>query len=277
VLPTFIIGLREGVEAALIVGIIAAFLVRSGRAPALRSMWLGVGAAVLLCLAVAVGLQILGTNLPQRQQEMLETVVALAAVGMVTYMVVFMRRHAAELRGDLESRAGVALAMGSTVALVAMAFFAVLREGLETSVFLLAAFQASISPGLAAGGAVLGIATAIVLGVLIYRGGVRINLSRFFTATGIVLVVVAAGLVAFAAHSAHEAGWLNLWQAEAVDLSPWVQPGSVWAALLTGVLGLQARPNWAEVTLWLMYLVPMTLYVVWPRRRPRKPAVATAS
>jgi high-affinity iron transporter len=277
VLPTFVIGLREGVEAALIVGIIAAFLVRGGRTGALRPMWIGVGAAVVLCLGFAVGLQVLDANLPQRQQEMLETVVALAAVGMVTYMVVFMRRHAWRLRGELESRADVALATGSTAALVAMAFFAVLREGLETSVFLLAAFQASVSPGLAAGGAIAGIVVAIALGLLIYRGGVRINLSRFFTATAVVLVVVAAGLLAFAAHSAHEAGWLNAWQAQALDLSPWVRPGSVWSALLTGVLGIQPRPNWAEVTIWLIYLVPMTVYVLWPRRRPVKPAVAPAT
>jgi high-affinity iron transporter len=143
VLPTFVIGLREGVEASLIVGIVAAFLRQQGRLDALRWMWTGVGVAIALCIGVAAALQIVDDALPQRQQEGLETVVAAIAVGMVTFMIVWMRRHARNLAGELREQAAGALAQGSVWALVAMAFFAGVREGLETSVFLLAAFQAS--------------------------------------------------------------------------------------------------------------------------------------
>jgi high-affinity iron transporter len=182
-----------------------------------------------------------------------------------------MRRHARHLKGDLEERAGAALATGTTGALVLMAFLAVMREGLETVVFLIAAFQVTNNKGAAIGGAILGIVVAIIIGALIYTGGMRINLSRFFTITGLVLVFVAGGLLAFAAHTAHEAGWLNSAQGQALDLSGFVQPGSVRSALLTGVLGIQPKPTWAEVTVWVAYVVPMTLYVLWPRR-PRRSA-----
>ena len=276
-LPTFVIGLREGVEASLIVGIVAAFLLQQGRPDALRRMWVGVAAAIVLCLAVGIVLEIVNDNLPQRQQEMLETIVAVVAVAMVSYMIVFMRRHARTIKSDLEARAEVALATGSTTALVLMAFLAVLREGFETSVFLLAAFQASTSRLASGLGALFGIVVAVVIGWLIYSGGKRVNLARFFTVTGLVLVVVAAGLVSFAAHTAHEAGWLDTGQGRAADLSPIVKPGTVQSALVTGVLGIQPRPVWAEVIAWLAYLVPATLYVLWPRGKrlsTRRPVAA---
>src|ERR1700735_2925839 len=125
VLPTFVIGLREGLEAALIVGIIAAFLARHGRRDALRQVWIGTAAAVLICLGVAIALQAVSAALPQRQQEGLETVVGVIAVAMVTYMALFMRRHARGMKGDLEQAAAAALAAGSAGSLVAMAFLAV--------------------------------------------------------------------------------------------------------------------------------------------------------
>src|SRR4029079_19076261 len=130
-LPSFVIGLREGVEAALIVGIIASFLRQEGRRDALRPMWAGVGAAILICVAVGALLEVLDEELPQRRQEGLETVIGVAAIGIVTFMIVWMRRHARGLSGRLRLSAKAALAEGSTKALVAMAFFAVIREGLE--------------------------------------------------------------------------------------------------------------------------------------------------
>jgi high-affinity iron transporter len=147
-------------------------------------------------------------------------------------------------------------------ALVAMAFLAVLREGLETAVFLLSAFQASTSRAASSAGALLGIALAIVVGYAIYRGGVKINLTRFFAATGLVLVVVAAGLVAFAMHTGHEAGWIQFGQGQLVDLSWLIKPGSVQSALLTGVLGIQPKPTVIEGIGWLVYFVPASLFVL---------------
>ena len=170
-LATFVIGLREGLEAALIIGIIAAFLRQSNRPDALRKVWWGVAAAVALCLAVGVLLQLFSASLPQREQEMLECVVAAVAVVMVSYMVLWMRAHSRDLKSSLQDAAGSALARGSAGALVAMAFLAVIREGFETAVFLLAAFQSAVSPLQAAIGVVLGVAVAVALGYLIYRGG----------------------------------------------------------------------------------------------------------
>lgn len=263
-LPTFVIGLREGVEAALIVGIVAAFLRQQGRGDALRHMWLGVALAVSLCVAVAIALELVNEQLPQRQQEGLETIVALIAVGMVTYMIVWMRRHSADLAGDLRASAGEALALGSAWGLIAMAFFAVLREGFETAVFLLASFQNS-GDALAAGlGAVVGIVVAIGIGYAIYRGGVRLNLSRFFKLTSVALVIVAAGLLASAVHTAHEATWWNSLQGQVVDLSWLVVPGTWTSSLLTGMLGLQPFPTESEVLAWLLYALPMLAFVLWP-------------
>ncbi len=263
-LPTFVIGLREGLEASLIVGIVAAFLRREGRSDALRLMWLGVGAAVALCVAAAVALQVLDRELPQQQQEGLETVVAAVAVGMVTFMVFWMRRHGRGLAGELRSSAASALAEGSALALVAMAFLAVVREGLETAVFLLAAFQASGDSLSAGGGALAGIAVAVAVGWGIARGA-RVNLGRFFELTSIALALVAAGLVMSAIHTAHEAGWFNGLQGQAVDLDWLVRPGTVSSSVLTGVLGLQPRPTVGETAGWLLYLVPMLLFLLWSR------------
>jgi high-affinity iron transporter len=280
VLPTFVIGLREGLEAALIVGIIAAFLGQQGRRDALRQVWTGTTIAVLICIGIAIALQVISSDLPQQQQEGLETVVGALAVCMVTYMILFMRRHARDLKGDLEGAAASALASGSSRALVVMAFLAVLREGFETAVFLLATFHASGDATVSWIGAVLGILVAVVIGYGIYKGGVRLNLARFFKITGLVLVVVAAGLVMTAFMTANEAGWLTFGQAQAFDLSWLVRPGTPLSSLLTGVLGIQPYPAWIMVIAWLVYLVPMVLIVAWPGRRsgPKPvPAPVTAA
>jgi len=263
-LPTFVIGLREGLEASLIVGIIAAFLVKQGRRDVLRWVFVGVGAGVLLCTGVGVLLRVISQNLPQRQQEGLESVIGAIAVLMVTYMVVWMKRHSRDLKGQLEGAATSALAVGSGFALVAMAFLAVMREGFETVVFLLAAFNESSSGSLAGLGALLGIVVAVALGYGIYRGGVRLNLSRFFRATGLVLVLVAGGLIVNALRTAHEAGWLNLGQQATLDLSAVVRPGSIQASLLTGMLGVQNHPALIEMVGWLVYVIPVGIYVAWP-------------
>src|SRR4051794_10716838 len=263
-IPTFVITLREGVEAALIVGIIAAFLVKEGRRDALKQMWLGVGIAIALCAGVAVLLRVVGQELPQKEQEALETVIGLIAVSAVTYMIVWMRRNARGIKATLEGEAASALATGSTMALVGMAFLAVLREGFETSVFLLAAFQDASDTTAAGSGAVLGLLAAVVIGLGLYRGGVRINLTRFFRFTGLILVFVAAGLLATAAHTAHEAGWINSFQGQALALTWLVQPGTVSGSLLTGMLGLQPQPTTVEATVYVLYALPMALYVLWP-------------
>jgi high-affinity iron transporter len=273
VLPTFIIGLREGLEAALIVGIVAAFLAQQGRRDALKQVWLGVALALAICVAVGVVLRIVSADLPQQGQERLETVIALVAVAMVTYMVIWMRAHSKNLKGDLENATSSALAQNSTKALVLMAFLAVVREGFETVVFLLAAFNASGNALASGSGALLGILVAVVGGYLIFKGGLKVNLSRFFRVTGLVLVVIAAGLLMGAVHTAHGSGWITFGQTQMFDLSWFVRPGSVVSSLVTGVLGIPPFPTQIEVFAWVLYLVPMVLVVCWPQRKRKVESV----
>jgi len=272
--------LREGLEAALIVGIVAAFLAQRGRSDALRLVWLGIALAIGACIVFAIALQVFSSELPPQQQEMFETVISVVAVVMVTYMIVWMRRHSRNLKHDLEESAGAALATGTAGALVVMAVLAVLREGFETSVFLLAAFNASGSPLAAGFGALIGVIVAAVIGWGMFHGGRRINLARFFRVTGVVLVFVAAGLVATSIHTAHEAGWISFGQTQIADFTWFMPNNSIVSALLTGVLGIQPQPVAIEFVGWLLYLVPMLLIVLWPAaQRPRQevPKVATAT
>src|SRR6201992_471416 len=271
-IPTFVITLREGVEASLIVGIIAAFLVKEGRRDALRQMWIGVAIAVVLCTAVGVGLNIASEELPQRQQEGLETIVGLIAVATISYMIIWMTRHSREIKAELEGGAASALAHGSAMALGGMAFLAVLRGGFEPSAFLLAAFQDATNTTAAGAGAVLGLICAVGIGIGLYSGGVHINLAKFFKIDGLVLVFVAAGLLSTAAHTAHEAGWIHNFQAEVGSLRWLVHPGTVSESLLTGMLGLRPAPPQIEAFVYLAYAIPMALFVLWPRgsRKPRR-------
>lgn len=273
-LATFVIGLREGLEASLIVGIVAAFLVQQGQSRALRRVLIGVGLAILICLVIGIALTALDRDLPQQAQEGLETVIGLFAVGMVTYMVVWMTRHSRYLKRELENSTAAALARGSAGALVVMAFLAVLREGIETVVFLIAAFNATTSPVFAGAGALIGVVVAVAIGYGIYRGGVRLNLARFFRITGVVLVLVAAGLLATAAHTAHEAGWVDFAQQPVANLSWLVRPGTPWASLLTGMFGVQPRPVLLEAIVWFVYVVPVMVVVFWPRHRANSPTTS---
>ncbi len=273
-IATLVIGLREGLEATLIVGIIAAFLTRNRIS--LRPMWFGVGAAVALSVAVGVTLDLVEQALPQAQQEGMEAVIGAVAVVFVTTMIIWMRTHARNMRRDLEAEATAATTRGTAWALAGMAFLAVLKEGFETSVFLLATFQASSSTGLAALGALIGVLAAIAIGFGIYSGGVKLDLAKFFAGTGVFLVFVAAGLVMTALRTAHEAGWVLIGQQRTVDLS-WLAPnGSVRGALITGILGIQPDPRVIEVVGWFAYLVPVLALSLWPRAwRPAPGRVST--
>lgn len=261
-LATFVIGLREGLEAALIVGIVAAFLKKNGQR--LTAMWLGVGVGVAISIAVGVALKVIESNLPQRQQEMMETIIGGVAVVFVTGMIIWMSKHSRGLKREIESAAQSALGTGTARAMVMMAFLAVLKEGFESAVFLLATFQAATNTGSAIAGAVLGIGCAVLLGIGLYTGGVSINLGKFFKGTSAFLILIAAGLVVSALRTAHEAGWLNAGQHRTVDLH-WLAPvGSIRSAVFTGVLGIPADPRLIEVLGWFLFVIPMTLIVFWP-------------
>lgn len=271
-LATFIIGLREGLEAALIVGIIAAFLRKNGKS--LFAMWVGVVLALVLSVIVGIALEMTERALPQASQEGMESVIGAVAVFFVTGMIMWMNTHAHNMKKELESDAAEAISQSSAWALASMAFLAVLKEGFETSVFLLATFSVAQSAMWAAVGAVTGLIVAVIIGCGLYFGGIRINLSRFFRFTGLFLILVAGGLIITSLQTAHEAGWLNIGQQRIADLSWLVPPGIVRSALITGVLGIPADPNQIQTVAWLLYIGMVSVMVYWPAHRRPAPEKA---
>jgi high-affinity iron transporter len=228
-------------------------------------MLVGVGLAILASVVVGVGLDVLSTSLPQRQQEMLETVIGLVAVVFVTTMIIWMNRNAFGLKGELEHDAARAINSGGSMALATMAFLAVLKEGFETAVFLLAAAQATHGSRWAAlFGGLAGIAVAIGIGIGIYFGGLKLNLGRFFRITGVFLIFIAAGLVTGALRTAHEAGWVNIGQRQVFDFSSWMPSRSVLGALITGMFGIPSDPRLIEVLGWVLYALPVLVIFLWP-------------
>jgi high-affinity iron transporter len=271
-LATFIIGLREGLEAALIVGIIAAFLRKNGKS--LFAMWVGVVLALVLSVIVGIALEMTERALPQASQEGMESVIGAVAVFFVTGMIMWMNTHAHNMKKELESDAAEAISQSSAWALASMAFLAVLKEGFETSVFLLATFSVAQSAMWAAVGAVIGLVVAVIIGCGIYFGGIRINLSRFFRFTGLFLILVAGGLIITSLQTAHEAGWLNIGQQRIADLSWLVPPGTIRSALITGVLGIPPDPNQIQTVAWLLYIGIVSVMVYWPAHRRPAPVKA---
>ncbi|WP_112467313.1 iron uptake transporter permease EfeU [Streptomyces triticisoli] len=252
----YLIGLREGLEASLVVCILIAYLVRTGRRDALKPIWTGIGIAVALALGFGSLLEFGSQELTFEAQEALGGTLSILAVTLVTWMVFWMRRTARHLKSELHGKLDAALALG-TGALVATAFLAVGREGLETALFVWASVHAA-SDGTPRPlvGVALGLATAVLLGWLFYRGALRINLSKFFTWTGAMLVVVAAGVLAYGVHDLQEAGWVPGLHDLAFDISGTIPPDSWYGTLLKGVFNFQPDPTVLQVTVWLLYLIP---------------------
>ncbi len=260
-LANFLIGLREGLEAALVVGILLAYLVRTGRRDLVPALWAGVVTALVVSLAFGALLTFGPQGLTFEAQEAIGGSLSLVAVGLITWMVVWMARTARHLRADLEGRMDTAIQAGRRAVLV-MALLAVGREGLETALFLWAGAESSSSTAAPLVGALLGIACAVVLGWAVYRGAVRLDLRRFFAWTGGFLVVVAAGVAAYGVYDLQEAGILPGLHAVAFDISHVVPPSSWYGAVLKGTVNLTPAPTWLQVGVWLAYIVPvMTLHV----------------
>ncbi|HXF36403.1 MAG TPA: iron uptake transporter permease EfeU [Actinomycetota bacterium] len=254
----FLITLREGIEAALIISILLAYLRQLGRTDRSRLVWWGTGAAVLVSLAVGAVIFGVAGEFEGRAEEVFEGLVTLSAVGVLTWMIFWMRRQAARIKGELHERVDAAL-LGGGFALASLAFVVVLREGVETALFLFATARATArGAGGAAGqawGAVLGLGTALVLGYLLYRGGIRLNLRTFFKVTGALILVVAAGLFAYSVHELQEAGWLPVLTATAFDASGILSDEGTVGSLLRAVFGYNADPTWLELAAWAAYLL----------------------
>lgn len=256
----YLIGLREGLEATLIVVLLMAYLVKSGRKHLLPRMWAGVGFAVAVSCAFGALLTYGPRGLTFEAQEAIGGRLSVLAVGLVTWMVFWMARTARTLGSDLRSR--VDLQSGGTAwGLTVVAAVAVGREGLETALFLWAAAQSTGSSSSPLLGALLGLATAAVLGYLLHRGALKVNLGKFFTWSGAALIVIAGGVLAYAVHDFQEAGILPGLHSLAFDVSAAVPPSSWHGTLLKGTLNFSAATTWFEAAAWLLYVPPvMCLY-----------------
>lgn len=258
-LAPFLIMLREGLEASLIVGIIAGHLRQTGRGAWLPAVWIGVFLAAALALFAGAGLQLAGAAFPQRAQELFEAVIGLVAVAVLLWMVFWMRRAARSMRATLHDGVDHALEReggGAVWALIGMVFLAVAREGLESVFFLLAIFQQSSGPA-APIGAALGVAVSVVVGWLIYAGALRLNLRRFFRWTGVFIIFVAAGLLAGSVRALHEAGLWNGLQGRVWDLSRILPETDLAGAILSGILGYRESPTLGEVLVYAGFLAVM--------------------
>jgi high-affinity iron transporter len=284
-LGNYLIGLREGLEASLVVTILVAYLVRSERRHLLPRIWGGIVLAVLVSLAFGAVLTFGPRGLTFQAQEAIGGSLSLVAVGFVTWMIFWMARAARSLSGELRGQIDRA-AEASRWSLVVVAALAVGREGLETALFLWAATQTATGAHTASTvpawqpltGAVLGIATAVVLGYLLYRGAVRINLARFFTWTGAFLIVVAAGVLGYGMHDLQEAGILPGLGSLAFDVSSHVAEGSWYGALLKGVFNFSPQTTWLQAAAWTAYLVvTLSLFLRGVRRRGRAAAAPAAA
>ena len=275
-LSTFIIALREGLEAALIVGILVAYLVKTGRKALLAPLWAGVALAVIVSLAAGAFLTITSTELSPRGEEFFAGTTSFLAVGFVTWMVFWMKRTARHLKGQLEGQMSTAVLAGP-LALAAAAFFAVVREGLETSLFIYANFKTVSSTPSATVGLVLGLGLAITLGYLIYRSSIKINLSKFFNYTGIALIVVAAGVLSYGIHEYQELGWLPGADFFVWDVTSVIAKESLLGGVLAGTIGFDTTTSLLQFVLWGAYLAAVLYIYLKPaasKSAPVKSAVA---
>lgn len=266
-LQTFLTGLREGLEAALVVSILLTFLVRAERRDRIAALWGGVGMAILLSFGFGAVLHFTSASMSFEAQEAFGGILSIVAVGFVTWMVFWMKRASRTIKGDLHGKMEAALKLGAAGVFLA-ALLAVGREGLETALFLYPTFQAQGAGAAPAIGAVLGIGTAVVAGVLIYRGTVRMNLAAFFKFTGAALIVIAAGVLAYGVHDLQEAGivpGLNTlaWDLQGYDVTSW------YGAVVKGIFNLGPQMTVLEVITYVGYLVPtMFLFLRSPQPQP---------
>ncbi|MFB0534995.1 MAG: iron uptake transporter permease EfeU [Anaerolineae bacterium] len=264
-LAAALITFREGLEAALIVGIVLGYLRKTGHMDRQRSVWWGVVAAVAASLAAALGLQAVGARFEGRAEEIFEGVTMLLAAGVLTWMVFWMQAQGRRIKGQLEEEVRQAVATERSWALFSLAFLAVVREGIETVLFLSAAVFAS-SPVQTLIGGLVGLAVAVVVGWLLFAASVRLDVRRFFRVTGVLLIVFAAGLVAHGVHEFQEAGVFPILIEHVWDINPILDEKGTLGSILTSLFGYNGNPSLIEVLSYVGYYVVIGL-ATW-RQKP---------
>lgn len=262
-LSTFIIALREGLEASLIVGILVAYLVRTERRDHLKALWSGVGVALAASLALGATLTFTSATLSDQGAQLFAGLTSCIAVGLVTWMVFWMKRTARYLRSELQEKVDSAT-LGGPLALAVVSFFAVAREGLETSLFLYSNFQTVGVISSATVGLLLGLTLAVTLGYLMYKQAIKVNLSKFFTVTGVALIIVAAGVLSYGVHEFQELGVIPGADAFIWDVTPWIAKDSLFGAALGGTIGFDTTTSWWQLIIWAGYLVSVLIAYLAP-------------
>jgi len=270
----YLIGLREGVEAALIIAILVAYLVKLGQREVLPRLWAGVGLAVLMSVVLGALLTFTEASLSDEAQENFAGVMSLAAVGLITWMIFWMAGHARAIKGHLHGEVDKALAKSSW-AIAIVAFIAVAREGLETALFLFAGAQSSGAASSPLLGALLGLGTAVVIGLLLYRGALKLNLASLFKWTGALLVVIAAGVLRYGVHELQETGVLPGKDNYVLDLTGSVDPTGVLASVVRAFFNVVPAMTALEIIAWALYIAVVMPLFFWVIRRNKRPAVST--
>lgn len=274
-LSTLIITLREGLEAALIVGILIAYARKSGRDALIAPIWWGVASAIALSAGLGAFLTITSTKLSDKAEKLFAGTTSIVAVALVTWMIFWMKKTARNLRNELTGKMEKA-AVGGSLAIAGAAFLATAREGLETALFIYTNAGATGAGRGITFGLIIGFAIAIALGVGIYKRSISLNLSTFFTYTGAALVVIAAGVLANGIYEFQEIGWLPGLGAIAVNLSSVLTEGDFLEAALHGTFGLNVETTWLQLGSWALYIATV-LYFYLPRSVSKTPSAPLAA
>lgn len=270
-LGNFLIGLREGLEAALVVSILVTYLVRTERKQYIRFVTYGVSSAVIFSATIGTVLQVIEQSLSAKVEPVFAGSISILAIGFVTWMIFWMKKSARTMSGDLRNRLDVAAVAGSGLAVALMAFAAVAREGAETAVFFWAAAHANGNELVSLAGLILGLVTAVVLGVAFYRSTIKLNLSTFFKVTGVLLTIVAAGVLSYGIAEFQEIGWLSGYENVVLNLSAQLPQGSVIATVMAGLFNLSAKTTALQAVAWFSYIVVVLALFL------SKPAAPTAA
>ncbi len=253
-LSSFLITLREGLEAALIVGIILAYLARTNNRQGFKPVWIGTSLAVLVSLIVGAIIYVLAGEFSGRAEEVFEGIAMFLAVGILTWMIFWMRKQAINIKAHLQAQIQSVLVRSSSLGLVILAFVVVVREGIETVLFLFAATRVAESPVLFTVGGFVGLAIAIVIGYSIYKGASQLNLRTFFNVTTLVLIFFAAGLLAYGIHEFIEAGIIPPLVEHVWDINHILSEKSTFGLFLKAILGYNGNPALVEVAAYVVYL-----------------------
>src|SRR5512143_1210470 len=280
-LAGFLLALREGIEAALIISIVLGMLKKMNRSDRAPVVWMGVAGAALLSVAAAILLNVIGAEFEGPAEQVFEAFTMLFAATVLTWMIFWMQKQGRQIQKGLEAEVREALSGGQTAALFSVAFLAVLREGIELALFLTAVnFSSPIvggeAPILGWLGGVLGLIAAIVIGWLMYESVIKLNLRRFFQYTSIVLILFAAGLVGSAVHEFNELGWIPAVVEHVYDLNPIVSETTTAGQFLKALFGYNANPSLTAMLAYIGYFAAVFGIVRYFNRRPRVEAAAKA-